>query len=359
MELKSGKRIASVKVTRRKTHAGSPDASSLSGLEIRHLRTFVALVEAGRVTAAARSLGVAQSTVSEALLALERIVGTPVILRRRGGHGLMLTAAGHALLPHARKILSAVDAAHRAFVSTSAGARTTVKIVANESVSSYLLPHVLQQLRRRWAGTRFTVSVATCADVRGGIASGAFDVGLLLEEQSKKRTPGGKDRPSPSFADRRTIISGIPLVLFSGVSHPLARDRASRPLHPDALSPFPLFISDAAGDFHDLVLRLFRNTRGLGAAIEAVGSVEGVKKAVIDDSTALGLLPAYAIVEEITSGTLAHIQIQPPAPCMRLDALLSQSRARHPSVDELLLAMESNGVIQHRRDRPAGRTTTR
>lgn len=78
------------------------DTTPISGLEIRQLRAFVALVERKRITAAAQSLGLAQSTVSEALSALERALGTPLVLRRRGGHGLELTDVGHALLPHAR-----------------------------------------------------------------------------------------------------------------------------------------------------------------------------------------------------------------------------------------------------------------
>jgi LysR family transcriptional regulator, nitrogen assimilation regulatory protein len=53
-------------------------------LELRQLRTFVALVENGSMTAASQSLGLAQSTISEALASLEKIFGTPVFMRERG-----------------------------------------------------------------------------------------------------------------------------------------------------------------------------------------------------------------------------------------------------------------------------------
>ena len=166
---------------------------SPSGLEIRQLRAFVALADAKRVTAAAGALGLAQSTVSEALAALERSIGAPLVLRQRGGHGLELTEAGRALLPHARKILAAVNDAHVAMAATTSRARANVDIVANESVSSYLLPDILPMLRQRWPGTRFTVSVATCAGVRDGVASGAFDVGLLLAEPTADNRLGPRD----------------------------------------------------------------------------------------------------------------------------------------------------------------------
>ncbi|HEY4592317.1 MAG TPA: LysR family transcriptional regulator, partial [Thermoanaerobaculia bacterium] len=74
-----------------------------SGLELRHLRAFVALVDHGSMTAAAQALGMAQSTVSEAMAALDRTLGTPAVARRRGARGHPLTPAGRALLPHARR----------------------------------------------------------------------------------------------------------------------------------------------------------------------------------------------------------------------------------------------------------------
>ncbi|MFL6233569.1 MAG: LysR substrate-binding domain-containing protein, partial [Thermoanaerobaculia bacterium] len=55
-------------------------------------------------------------------------------------------------------------------------ARATVDIVANESVSTYLLPEALAVLRQQWTGTRFSVTVATCQAVREGLAQGKYDV---------------------------------------------------------------------------------------------------------------------------------------------------------------------------------------
>ena len=247
-----------MKPTRRKKRAVPLHATSPSGLEIRQLRAFVALVDSKRVTAAAEALGLAQSTVSEALAALERSIGAPLILRQRGGHGFELTEAGRALLPHARKILAAVNDAHVAMVATTSRARANVDIVANESVSSYLLPDILPMLRQRWPSTRFTVSVATCAGVRDGVAGGAFDVGLMLAEPTADNASGrGTLSPTP-FTDRRVVIPTVPLVLFASNSHPLVRGGASGLVRHNALSGYPLFVSDAAGEFHDLVHQFFR-----------------------------------------------------------------------------------------------------
>lgn len=308
-------------------------------LEVRHLRAFVTLAELGRITAAAQALGLAQSTVSEAIAALERTLGAQVILHRRGGHGTVLTGAGQALLPHARTILAAVDDAHVAVARTTRSARAHLEIVANESVSTYVLPSVLAPLRQRWPRTRFTVSVATCAGVRAGVAGGGFDLGLLLArtDECAPATPSASSPASTEGGDQRVVISGVRLIMFADPSHPLARGVLRR----GALADYPLFVSDAAFDFPTFVHRYSRSNREEGPHLEAAGSIEGVKRGVMTDPRALGLLPAYAIAEELRQGRVVRLDLRPPPPRMRLDALLSASRASHPATEELLDAMRA------------------
>src|SRR5688572_2824407 len=81
-------------------------------VEIRQLRAFLMLAELGRITSVARALGLAQSTVSETLAALERRLGAALIVRRRGNSDTaVLTTVGRTLLPHAHRILAAVEQA--------------------------------------------------------------------------------------------------------------------------------------------------------------------------------------------------------------------------------------------------------
>src|SRR5271169_3565167 len=76
-------------------------------LELRHLRYFVALADAGTFTRAAEKIFIAQPTLSQQIRRLEEIVGTPLLQRRR--EGLRLTAAGRVLLDASRNVLSLVD----------------------------------------------------------------------------------------------------------------------------------------------------------------------------------------------------------------------------------------------------------
>ena len=82
-------------------------AEAPSSIELRHLRYFVALADAGSFTLAAERLFVAQPTLSQQIRRLEEIVGAPLLQRRR--EGLQLTTAGTVLLDASRNVLSLVD----------------------------------------------------------------------------------------------------------------------------------------------------------------------------------------------------------------------------------------------------------
>jgi DNA-binding transcriptional LysR family regulator len=77
------------------------------GLELRHLRYFAAVADAGTFTRAAERLFIAQPTLSQQIRRLEQILETPLLHRDRDG--VRLTAAGAVLLDAARDVLAAVD----------------------------------------------------------------------------------------------------------------------------------------------------------------------------------------------------------------------------------------------------------
>jgi len=77
------------------------------GVELRHLRYFVAVADAGTFTHAAEHMYIAQPTLSQQIRRLEEMVGTPLLQRRR--EGMRLTEAGSVLLEESRGVLSRVD----------------------------------------------------------------------------------------------------------------------------------------------------------------------------------------------------------------------------------------------------------
>ncbi len=315
-----------------------------SNLEIRQLRAFLAIVEHGSVTAAATALGCAQSTLSEALAALDRAVGVATVVRRRGAHSTSLTLAGESLLPHARQILQTLEATHRGIAGLSRAAASTIDITANESVSTYLLAPALGALRKQWPNTRFVVSVATCSNTRADVGAGRCDLGVLLESPaSDSHPPRGNAREIAQMATRSIdLVARVPLVIFAASRHPLVRSKRRGAVPRYELNEYPAFVTDGAGDYYDLI-RAYLTADGMpGPSLQAVGSIDAVKRAVSDDVRAIGILPGYAVADDIRDRRVTSITVSPGAPAVRLVALVPPYQsAPHPAVTDLLAQLGS------------------
>src|SRR6266545_6878914 len=83
------------------------DTGAPQGLELRHLRYFVALADEGNFTHAAERMFIAQPTLSQQIRRLEEMVGTPLLHRRR--EGVRPTDAGAVFLEESRTVLSLID----------------------------------------------------------------------------------------------------------------------------------------------------------------------------------------------------------------------------------------------------------
>ena len=80
-------------------------------LEIRHLRTLIALADGGSVSRAAERLHLTQSALSHQLRALESHYGLAVV--RRKGQTVELTEAGERMLELAQKVVADIQTAER------------------------------------------------------------------------------------------------------------------------------------------------------------------------------------------------------------------------------------------------------
>lgn len=293
--------------------------------ELRHLRALVAVIDAGGFTRAAKALGVSQSTVSENIAALERTLGTAVL--HKGRRAVELTPAGAALLPHARQLLGGLEAAMRDVAASSAEAETTVAIGTNESISAYVLPPVLAALRANRPATRYQVTPAVCTDIRDGIASGRFDVGLVLE-------------PAAVGGDEEIVtLAESCLMVFGQRRHPLVHSAGRASVTIATLIECELHLSDSAGSFHGVLRRHFQSEGFSLSRIVSTGSVEGVKRAVLADHHVLGILPLYAVAEELTSGRFAEVRLATPFVGIALKALLPRSRRHTFGAAELVDAL--------------------
>ncbi|MAL97278.1 MAG: LysR family transcriptional regulator [Alteromonadaceae bacterium] len=113
-----------------------------------NLRFFLELSRAGRVTTAARRLGVDHTTVSRRVQALEKSIGTPLFLRETSGY--RLTEAGRSLLPHAELMESASVRIEQSLPNPEGRLSGQVRIGATEGYGTIVLAPQLADLSQRY-----------------------------------------------------------------------------------------------------------------------------------------------------------------------------------------------------------------
>jgi DNA-binding transcriptional LysR family regulator len=274
-------------------------------LEVRHCRVLVAVEEQGGVAAAARMLRLAQSTVSETLLSLERVVGAPIILRRPGREAA-LSSTAQALLPHARAVIAASETA-----LASAKSKEIIRLGVVESISSFLLPGPLGDFRLSWPRVDVRIAIGLCGDLHKRVRRFELDAALTIESAESPEDDGVR-KLSP--AELRLVVSP---------GHPLVRTIVGRA----DLGARTFLLADPDGAFNAL-LRAWFGDRAQRPRFESAGSVDGVKRGVLA-SEAIGVLPAYAVADELRSGALTALNVGEPLPAIAL--LLTTAEPPLPS----------------------------
>lgn len=140
------------------------------------LHSFVAVVDAGSVTAGAPRVFLSQSAVSEQLRKLEERAGQPLLVRSKAG--VAPTEAGLRLLAHARQLLAMSEAAWRDLHGVPL--QGTLRLGVTDYFRPAELAALLARLQGRHPGVRLQVSVQKSGDIEAAYAQGAFDVGITM-----------------------------------------------------------------------------------------------------------------------------------------------------------------------------------
>ena len=275
-------------------------------LEIRHCWALVAVCDHGSVSSAARVLGLAQSTVSETLLSLERLIGAPVTLRRRGQEAA-LTAAALALLPHARALIGAAEAALAAVTLDSRG---VIRLGAVESASTFVLPDALAAFRSQWPSVEVQITIGLCDELRKRVRRGELDAAITLE--SSQGALASEEGCSRMLAPAQLCLFVLSRETLGGFKI-RQRDLVGR----------PLLLPDPDGVFNAL-MRAWFATPNARPRLESAGSIAGVKLDVRNGEF-VGVLPRYAVAKELALGEFLEVRVQEPLPSIAL-GLTTQRR---------------------------------
>jgi DNA-binding transcriptional LysR family regulator len=153
---------------------------------LRQLQFFVAAAEHESVSRAAKALSISQSSVTEAIKALEADLG--VMLFERRAHGLEITNAGHQFLRHARKIRDDVSDARRAFVVGAEAQEGELRLGVTSLVAGYGLSDALARFRRSYPAVNVTAIEDSGDYLEHLLIGGEIDVAFLITSNLHNRS---------------------------------------------------------------------------------------------------------------------------------------------------------------------------
>ena len=183
-------------------------------VELRHLRYFVAVADAGSLTVAAgRKLHTSQPSLSRQIRDLEEEVGAQLLTR--GARGIELTPAGRAFLDHARLVLSQVEAAADAArgIAHPAKPRFVMGFLTDHELT--WMPEAFRILREELPNIDVTISSQYSPALANALLKGTVDAAFLRRE-----------RGFPELAFR--LLVKEPLLVFLPSDHRLAALKAIR-----------------------------------------------------------------------------------------------------------------------------------
>lgn len=151
-------------------------------MTLTQLRAFVAVVDHGTIRAAARSLAMEQSGLTQQMKRLEAVLGATLFIR--ANKGIALTTQGEELLTRARVILSECDRTEQFFLQHNGEISGEVNVGFSSEVFSELVPPALRQLRQTHPGISVHFASGPSTLLLSGIREGRLDFAVTLVSKS-------------------------------------------------------------------------------------------------------------------------------------------------------------------------------
>jgi LysR family hca operon transcriptional activator len=267
-------------------------------MELRHLRYFVAVAEAGSLTVAAeQKLHTAQPSLSRQIRDLEYEVGVPLL--NRSVHGIELTAAGRVFLDHARVVLTQAAAAAEAARRVAQPAKPTFAMGFQIGQEVTWLPRATRVLRHQLPNIEIRVSSDHSAKLADDLERGKLDIAFL------------RRYPKPDLEYK--LVATEPLLVYLPSDHRLAGHEAIDP-H-DLVGETFIGISEMARVLHAAVSDYLKKTGieltphleidNFAMAVSLVASTRGV--ALLPASVANFL--AWSVVSRPLKGEAPTIDL--------------------------------------------------
>jgi len=285
-------------------------------LDLRQLRYFAAVADAGALTHAAQTLNVAQSALSHHLAAMEAELGTPLFERR--ARGVVLTAAGQRLYEHARSILSLMKNAEEDIRTFSENPAGIVSVgFAHTAVDLVVLPFIVA-VRERLPSVVLHISEGLSITNVNRVLSGEIDIAVAYNTLEDARL-----HAQPLLTEEMCLV-GKPELIGPN----------DQPIAFSDLSKQPLIAAYPVGSLRAIVDSAALRSKLKSTEMLEIDSLATLRKAMIH-GIGCSILSRASIIEQLDAGTLSARSITFPDLTRTLEQVALKERPRNRAFEEV------------------------
>ena len=262
------------------------------------LRLIVEVGRRGSVSAAARAVGIGQSSASEHLRLLEAAAGQRLV--ERNGRGSRLTEAGRVLASSASQALAALAAGEEEVHALAGLDGGTIHIGASTTPCVYLLPNTLGCFRRDHPKVAVEVEIAATGEILERLLTGRIQLALVGETTVDDRV-----ELEPFLADE-----------IVGVAKPGLMTIRNGKAKADAVSKETLLVREENSSTRQVAERELTQAGVRFASVWELDSSEAIKRAA-REGLGVAFLSRYAVAEEVERGELESFRLSGRPPIKR------------------------------------------
>ena len=264
-------------------------------MELRQLRTFVAVAELLHFAKAASLCNLSQPAVSHQIALLEQELGAKLL--NRAARRVSLTVAGEVFLEEARRILGAVDRAHERMEEVARGAVGRIRLGATPTPGLYVLPPLLAKYRGEHQAYDLRFEIGPIHEIAERVARNDLDLAVVAGAL-------------PSSELNARSVSQDDLVIISLPNAPLAR---ARTLKPGQLDTETWLLREEGSDTRRQTMAWWHRHRIAPARTMTFDSPDAVKRAVMG-GLGVAMVSRLTVADDLAGRRVAVVPVKATLP---------------------------------------------
>ncbi len=259
-------------------------------MDLGQLEALVEVAAHRSFSRAAGALGLTQPSVTARIQGLERDLGESLF--ERNGRGVRLTEVGESFLPHAQRVLKALQDGKDAVHSLQALELGTLRLGAAPTISTYVLPELLKEFRSRHPQIEVSVRTEYSDQIVQMVLADEVQVGL-------ERMIAHPDVVTvPLYEDE--------VVLVTSPQHAFAK---SGSVSIEEVGQRRLIMFNRGSGYYTLVDNALREAGALVSPAMELDNMEATKK-MVEEGLGIAVLPKVAVEREVARGELRQVRVK-------------------------------------------------